>query len=177
MSGPRTQRRVPQTRSTNPGCPESSLDQGAPGSSSVRGRYHTFAVWPRRLQTMAPPPRPSVGLGRLSHETTDWVNARSTSVRQASRGPPIPNRLNHGVHVLSRDVARASASTFNPKVAGSIPARPNRKSPANTLFPSCLRSHVPEQGTTQGATRGRTALVRAGAQGADPDGGNLHSGP
>ncbi len=60
----------------------------------------------------------------VSHLTTDWVNARSTSFRQAARKRPIPVRSTMHFYERPRDHARVLASTFNPKVAGSIPARP-----------------------------------------------------
>ncbi len=59
----------------------------------------------------------------MSNLTPYRVNARSTNARQAVRTHPIPA---HGMRVPEqfRDRARALASTPNPKVAGSIPARP-----------------------------------------------------
>jgi hypothetical protein len=66
-------------------------------------------------------------LGRLSHLTTD----RSTPGQKAFVKPPEGTRpAMHSTmrfHERSRDFARPSASTFNPKVAGSIPARPIRR--------------------------------------------------
>jgi hypothetical protein len=65
--------------------------------------------------------------GTLPAETTSQVNTRSTALRQSAR--QLANRLGSTKPARnpSREDARPAAATLNPKVAGSIPARPTSK--------------------------------------------------
>ena len=64
--------------------------------------------------------------GSLSELTTNWVNVGSTMFRQTARTHPNPISLNRRLCEPSRALARATASTLNPKVEGSNPSRPIR---------------------------------------------------
>jgi hypothetical protein len=61
--------------------------------------------------------------------TTTEANTGSTNWRQTTRTCPISDWRNHAsLRAFARALARPPASTFNPKVAGSSPARPMEKS-------------------------------------------------
>jgi class 3 adenylate cyclase len=60
----------------------------------------------------------------LSRLETRWVNIRSTRFRNQARSQQKRFRLMTPLRELTREHANPAATTFNPKVAGSIPARP-----------------------------------------------------
>jgi hypothetical protein len=63
-------------------------------------------------------------LGSLSDWATTWVNNRSTASRQPARSQQTRFRLDMRPCELARERANPAVLTFNPKVAGSNPARP-----------------------------------------------------
>ena len=63
-------------------------------------------------------------LGTLSKRKTTRVNAGSTGCPEMRRSHPIRFGLTMPPRELTREHANPAVSTFNPKVAGSIPARP-----------------------------------------------------
>jgi hypothetical protein len=114
----------------------------------------------------------------LTRSTTDRVNVGSTRCHASSRVHPIGFSLTVPPRELPRRHADSAASTFNPKVAGSRPARPiesARKSlfatPSGVERPSSIAERT--EVVAQRPARDRVAYGLAGRDGVAP----VQSGP